>query len=97
MNDLIFREEATKAIEDWERKYTWDDWCYNNKDVEALHIVAPSSVVSTLPSAQPEIKPIGYRDCVNALLRMWIDNVLTDGEYNRIMDKLHKHWGMKHG
>ena len=50
-----------------------------------------------LPSAQPEIKPIGYRDCVNAMLRMWIDKVVTDGEYNRIMDKLHTHWGMKNG
>lgn len=47
------------------------------------------------PSAQPEIKPIEYRDCANAMLRMWMDNVVTDGEYNRIMDKLNAHWGMK--
>jgi hypothetical protein len=26
------------------------------------------------------------------MLKMWIDNVLTDGEYNRIMDKLNAHW-----
>lgn len=45
-----------------------------------------------LPSAQPEIKPIGYRDCANAMLRMWMDKVITDGEYNRIMDKLNAHW-----
>jgi hypothetical protein len=44
------------------------------------------------PNAQPEIKPIEYRDCANAMLKMWIDNVLTDGEYNRIMDKLNAHW-----
>ena len=43
-------------------------------------------------SAQPEIKPIEYRDCANAMMKMWIDNVLTDGEYNRIMDKLNAHW-----
>jgi len=42
--------------------------------------------------AQPEIKPIEYRDCDNAMLKMWIDKVLTDGEYNRIMDKLNAHW-----
>ena len=51
--------------------------------------IADSPVV-LLPSAQPEIKPvdIDYYYCSNAMLKMWIDNVLTDGEYNRIMDKL---------
>lgn len=29
-----------------------------------------------------------YRLCANALLMMWMDNVLTDGEYGHIMDKL---------
>ena len=37
------------------------------------------------PSAQPEIT---YQTCSDALLKMWMDNVLTDGEYNRIMDRL---------
>ena len=50
-----------------------------------------------LPSAQPEIKPIEYRDCANAMLKMWMDNVVTDGEYNRIMDKLNAHWRMENG
>ena len=47
-------------------------------------------MVLHLPSAQPEIKPvdIDYYYCSNAMLKMWIDNVLTDGEYNKIMDKL---------
>ena len=40
---------------------------------------------------QPEAKEIGYAECANAMLKMWIDNVLTDGEYNRIMDKLNAH------
>ena len=49
----------------------------------------PSEVITgELPSAQPEIKPINYYDCANAMLKMWMDNVLTDGEYNKIMDKL---------
>lgn len=43
-----------------------------------------------LPSAEPEIKPISYEDCANAMLMMWMDNVVTDGEYSRIMDKLNK-------
>ncbi len=33
---------------------------------------------------------ISYKDCANAMLKMWIDNVVTDGEYNRIMDRLNK-------
>ena len=50
--------------------------------------------VNDLPSAEPEIKPISYTDCSNAMLKMWIDNVLTDGEYNKIMGKLNaKHRG----
>lgn len=57
-----------------------------NEDIETI---------KELSSAQPEIKPIEYRDCANAMLKMWMDNVVTDGEYNRIMDKLNAHWGMK--
>ena len=41
---------------------------------------------------ESEIKPIGYRECSNAMLKMWMDNVLTDGEYYRIMDKLNAKW-----
>lgn len=48
-----------------------------------------------LPSAQPEVRPIDYQDCSNAMLKMWMDNVVTDGEYNRIMDKLNAHWGVE--
>ena len=36
---------------------------------------------------------IGYDDCANALLKMWMDNVLTDGEYYRIANKLNVKWG----
>lgn len=35
-----------------------------------------------------KINLIGYKDCANAMLKMWMDNVVADGEYNRIMDKL---------
>lgn len=37
-------------------------------------------------------KEIGYAECANAMLKMWIDNVVTDGEYNRIMDRLNVYW-----
>ena len=48
-------------------------------------------IIKALPSARPEVKEISYTDCANAMLMMWIDKVLTDGEYNRIMDKLNAH------
>ena len=41
-------------------------------------------------STESEPRPISYLDCSNAMLKMWMDNVVTDGEYNRIMDKLNK-------
>ena len=44
-----------------------------------------------LPSAELEPKTISYMECANAMLKMWTDNVLTDGEYNRIMEKLNAH------
>ena len=46
-----------------------------------------------LPPIQPEPHEIGYDDCANVLLEMWMDNVLTDGDYYRIADKLNKKWG----
>ncbi len=51
--------------------------------------------MNALPSVQPkpEIKPIGYIECSDAMLKMWMDNVLTDGEYYRITDKLNAKWG----
>ena len=37
-----------------------------------------------------ESNPMSYSDCCAALLQLWIDNVLTDNEYYRIIDKLNK-------
>lgn len=36
---------------------------------------------------QSEIK---YSDCANALLKLWMENIITDGQYNLIMDRLNK-------
>ncbi len=47
------------------------------------------------PTIQPEPHEIGYYECDNALLKMWMDDVLTDGEYYRIADKLNKKWGKR--
>ena len=42
-----------------------------------------------------EVKPISYYDCSAALLKMWIDNVITDAEYYRIIAKLNKKYGIE--
>ena len=80
MSDLISRQAAIDAI----RKI------YDSVGIlgEKWAVDKCQMAIKDLPSAQPEVKEIGYAECANAMLKMWIDNVLTDGEYNRIMDKL---------
>lgn len=90
MSDLISRQAAIDAI--------MDMYCKSDEDGYVWIIRGDAwARIDALPSAQPETKPIGYRDCANAMLKMWMDNVVTDGEYNRIMDKLNAHWGKKDG
>ena len=91
-DDMISRQAAFDEISKQQtyKMFELDDTLY----FDANDVV---SVLASLPSAQPEIKPIDYQDCSNAMLKMWMDNVVTDGEYNRIMDKLNAHWGKKDG
>lgn len=37
-----------------------------------------------------EPKEIGYVECASALLKMWLDDILTDSEYGKIMYKLNE-------
>lgn len=87
-DDTISRQAAIDALERGKDKKAKGavGGFYNqiiDNDIEKLR---------RLPSAQPEVRPIDYQDCSNAMLKMWMDNVVTDGEYNRIMDKLNAHW-----
>ena len=57
-------------------------------------------IIETAPPVtpkQPEYHEIGYRECADAVLKMWMDNVLTDGEHNRIIDKLNAKWAIAEG
>lgn len=47
-----------------------------------------------MSDVKDDVKPISYQDCSDALLKMWIENVLTDGEYYRIIEKLNK-WQLR--
>lgn len=86
MDDLISRQQAI----DEGMSYINGD-CFCDKEDFAKYI----EFVEQLPPIQPEPHEIGYDDCANALLKMWMDNVLTDGEYYRIADKLNEKWGKR--
>ena len=75
MSDLINRKDAIDVI----MKY--------GKRIPTYAIVCKDALMQ-LTSAEPEPKEIGYDDCSSALLKMWMDGVLTEREYDRIMDKL---------
>ena len=92
MDDLISRQAAIEAF----------DCSVGGVPAEAVKYVSEyadkmMSRIRALPSVTPEIKPIEYRYCAYAMLRMWMDNVVTNGEYNRIMDKLNAHWEVDNG
>lgn len=65
--------------------------CKYNEDIFKRITEALDRRIDLLPYAPPKSYEIRYNDCANAMLKMWMDNVLTDGEYYRIMDKLNAH------
>ena len=83
MNDDISKEYLKEHI-----KACW----INGRPKYSPELHEVLSWIDDVPSAEPEQHEIGYSECANAMLKMWIDNVLTDGEYSRIMDKLNAHW-----
>lgn len=88
-SDTIYRQAAVDAI-------MRDFSCIRTHEFNA-GVTRAANRIKQLPSAQTEVRLINYHDCLNAMLKMWMDNVVTDGEYNRIMDKLNAHWGEKDG
>lgn len=98
MSDLISRADVEQTVEDNILCYTHSDRPIDQDPDTECHKAIRIALgmlrkdLRKLPSAQPEIKPIGYQECANAMLKMWIDNVVTDGEYSRIMDKLNSYW-----
>ena len=90
MDDSISRQAAIDKADSLYRD-TKNDECYMITGYN--HAISDiRAILKSLPSAQPETKLIGYQECANAMLKMWIDNVVTDGEYSRIMDKLNSYW-----
>jgi hypothetical protein len=61
-----------------------ENWIRTSEVRKNILSIPAADVVPTEP------QEIGYDQCANAMLKMWMDNVVTDGEYNRIMDRLNK-------
>ena len=92
--DCISRQAAIDALaENMPSTYTPDGSHPADEGIFMAQEIYADCIqtLKELPSAQPEVKQISYTDCANAMLMMWMDKVLTDGEYNRIMDKLNEH------
>ena len=83
---MSLREEQCKKV-----CRILDDVLANRPTERDSLIVAVRKAFDAMQTAEPH--EIGYDDCANALLKMWMDNVLTDGDYYRITDKLNKKWG----
>lgn len=89
MEQLILRQAAIDALRTC---YDTETITMDNGD-EYINYGDAVGEIEQLPPNQPEPQEIGYDDCANALLKMWMDNVLTDGEYYRIANKLNVKWG----
>ena len=101
MSELIDRDETIKQFckQDCgcDPKDCPDKTCYEVEIIESVPThPTPSNTLGALDCVERQnskvfpVEPISYLDCSNAMLKMWMDNVVTDGEYNRIMDKLNK-------
>lgn len=62
--------------------------CLDSEQIVELINKTPTVTLTLLK--EQKLKPIEYKTCVDAMLKMWMENILTDGEYNKIMDKLNK-------
>lgn len=83
--DCVSRQAAIDALTELRKKTV-------ASDSFRLGIYYAIEEIKNVSSAQSDSQEIGYWECSNALLKMWIDNVLTDGEYYRIADKLNTYW-----
>ena len=90
--DAVSRKKMFDTVAEYEKQLC-EILGDENELVETVKILKHRLIA--LPSVQPDIKPISYQDCADAMMMMWMDNVLTDAEYRRIMDKLNDHKSRK--
>ena len=99
--DLIDRAQAQVAVQCAARRYKLSHIHHGeSRAIWSEDLILMSDAMDALreiPPAEPEVKPISYQDCANAMLMMWMDKILSDGEYYLIMSKLNKYYGYFEG
>lgn len=90
-NDYIRRQDMFNAVEKLDIIPSVDGMGIPT-DTEDFRVQFLGTVLKVEPAdvVPTESQEIGYGQCANAMLKMWMDNVVTDREYNRIMDRLNK-------
>lgn len=67
--------------------------CFDYHGGSHCTISACKCLKTRRPKACPLIpvpKPIDYKTESDVLLKLWMDKIITDGEYNKIMERLNK-------
>lgn len=58
------------------------------EDLTGYRLDVLHDFISAAPTIQSEIKSISFEDYSVALVAMWMDNIVTNEEYKRIMSKV---------
>ena len=92
INGVIIKELYMVDVDADGYFYWKSDWWEGEEDVALLDFfpVSDAEAIPTAAVVPTDPQEIGYGQCANTMLKMWMDNVVTDGEYNRIMDRLNK-------
>ena len=86
MKDEYIRKEE---VSEWLKQYG-QDVLHGKYKFSLMYIWKNIMDLPSIDVVPTEPQEIGYDQCANAMLKMWMDNVVTDGEYNLIMDRLNK-------
>ena len=86
MKDEYIRKQD---VSDWLKQYG-QDVLHGKYKFSLMYIWKNIMDLPSIDVVPTEPQEIGYDQCANAMLKMWMDNVVTDGEYNLIMDRLNK-------
>lgn len=89
--DEFSRRMYSAAFEEDSDMQKWDSGCWIRYKLFEQILDQQPIIESTAQPEETETRPISFEDCSVALVEMWMDNVVTDGEYKRIMGRLIAH------
>lgn len=90
--DKIYKQTVIDILSDSMPSLTTPD---GSNSIDHDILIAQETIVDCINMIKeiepiPEAKLYSYGYCVNAMLVMWMENILTDKQYYAIMDKLNK-------